>query len=343
MASLIDDFIYMSKYAGMREDLVQAGGGNSSVKLSPQEMLIKASGFQMADISQTEGYAAVNPRVIVDAFNAGGELPADAEKTLLEASRLRGPRPSIETFLHAVTGRFTLHTHPLTVNILTASQNKDWQRLFPDALFVDYASPGLPLAKEYFRAYQAVSGQDCFPLIFLKNHGLIVSGDTADEVITETEAVTQTIEQFLGLDLKAYRAATELYHALKRVTGEDKVLYLSDSGIVQEAARKLGAFDHAFAPDCVVFLGRRQLALTHGNLGAQISAHASRYGKPIVFHYGGEVYIQAPSMKKAKEIESVLAFSAAVCLNGTPLERLSEEEQEHLLHMDSEQYRQALK
>ena len=29
----LEDFISISRYAGMREDLVQAGGGNSSVKI----------------------------------------------------------------------------------------------------------------------------------------------------------------------------------------------------------------------------------------------------------------------------------------------------------------------
>ena len=49
---LIKQFVYMSKYAGMREDLIQAGGGNSSVKLDGCKMLIKASGIQLADITQ---------------------------------------------------------------------------------------------------------------------------------------------------------------------------------------------------------------------------------------------------------------------------------------------------
>lgn len=60
--------IQISKYAGMREDLVQAGGGNTSVKLSDTEMLIKASGFQLADITEKEGFAIVNPQIIVQFF-----------------------------------------------------------------------------------------------------------------------------------------------------------------------------------------------------------------------------------------------------------------------------------
>lgn len=52
----------------MREDLVQAGGGNSSFKISEEKMAIKASGYQLADITETDGYALVNPKVIREAF-----------------------------------------------------------------------------------------------------------------------------------------------------------------------------------------------------------------------------------------------------------------------------------
>ena len=41
----MQDFIKISKYAGMRNDLAQAGGGNTSVKLDDHIMLVKSSGF----------------------------------------------------------------------------------------------------------------------------------------------------------------------------------------------------------------------------------------------------------------------------------------------------------
>lgn len=36
----MQDFIKISKYAGMRNDLAQAGGGNTSVKLDDHIMLV---------------------------------------------------------------------------------------------------------------------------------------------------------------------------------------------------------------------------------------------------------------------------------------------------------------
>lgn len=52
-------FVKISKYSGMREDLVQAGGGNSSFKISDDKMVVKASGFQLADVTEEDGYALV--------------------------------------------------------------------------------------------------------------------------------------------------------------------------------------------------------------------------------------------------------------------------------------------
>ena len=64
----MNEFIRMSRYAGMREDLIQASGGNSSYKVSAEKMLIKASGYQLADITAEQGYAVINPQIIRTAF-----------------------------------------------------------------------------------------------------------------------------------------------------------------------------------------------------------------------------------------------------------------------------------
>ena len=64
----MEKFIFMSKYAGMREDLVQAGGGNSAYKITDEKMAIKASGYQLAEVTEKSGYAIVNPKIIKNAF-----------------------------------------------------------------------------------------------------------------------------------------------------------------------------------------------------------------------------------------------------------------------------------
>ena len=55
----IKELVEISKYAGERLDLVQAGGGNSSVKLDNGQMLIKASGYSLSEVVEGYGYSKV--------------------------------------------------------------------------------------------------------------------------------------------------------------------------------------------------------------------------------------------------------------------------------------------
>src|SRR3989304_2015073 len=57
---LTDKFIALSRYAGSRFDLQQAGGGNSSVKLDDHRMLVKASGFFLSEVESEKGYVVVD-------------------------------------------------------------------------------------------------------------------------------------------------------------------------------------------------------------------------------------------------------------------------------------------
>ena len=119
---MVKELIQISKYAGMREDLVQTGGGNSSVKLGPGCMLIKGMGVQMADMRSGTGYSVVDQRVFQTFFSQyqGESVTAEQGESLQAKAYLAGSRPAIETFFHALTGRVTLHTHPVLVNVLTA-------------------------------------------------------------------------------------------------------------------------------------------------------------------------------------------------------------------------------
>ncbi len=340
----MNNFIEMSKYAGMREDLVQAGGGNSAYKISRERMAIKASGYQLADVRADQGYAIVNPQVIRNAFLNGAELEgmteADAKEILAQAF-LEGERPSIETFLHAVSGRYSLHTHPIVVNILTsrAGGMDMLQEMFPEALMVPYATPGVELAKVYFKKYQQ-HGRG-ISVVFLQNHGLLVSAETADEAMEKTEHTVRRIEEHLNMDMSAYHAVTQLYHAYK-----DGIIWRVTDQNVKQAQEVLGrVWDSAFCPDCVVFLGKRMFDAGNRLDGKELDRFRAAYGEPAVIAYQKEIYLHAPSVKKALEMQSVLSFSAQVMLAnaGHECHMLSRQEQDFLLGWDAEKYRKNIR
>ncbi len=350
---IVKSFIEMSKYAGQREDLVQAGGGNSSVKIDKNRMLIKASGFQLADITAEIGYSTIDHTVIVEFFNNTplDQITEKYEKKLLDDSLIEGSRPSIETFLHSITDIFTLHTHPMVVNVLAARKDgmNILKNLFPQALIVDYATPGIKLAKEYFKTYKenCTESQNIFDIIFLRNHGLIVSGKSSEEVIEKTEEVLLTVEKYLSVEMEKYHDSTLIYNKLQQSLNDGEIVYLSNDKNINNSISIFGneLWKIWFCPDCLVYCGKRPLVLKRDFHIDDIKNHVYNYGKPVIIYYEGNIYIHASSVKKAKEIESVLSFSAQVaCLNKDfNMDLLSEEEQNFLLNWEAEKYRQNFK
>ena len=55
VSSGVSDYIYLSKLFGACIDYVQATGGNISVK-TDTELIIKKSGFAMAETTESKGY-----------------------------------------------------------------------------------------------------------------------------------------------------------------------------------------------------------------------------------------------------------------------------------------------
>lgn len=344
----LEELTQISRYAGMREDLVQAGGGNTSAKVSTDRMLIKASGYQLADITAKSGYSAVNYRLISDFFkqNQDRHLTEEMGKQVLKESLIEGQRPSIETFLHAITDVLTLHTHPIAVNILAVRRDgmETLKELFPDALLVGYKTPGVQLAQEYFRSILRSDKCDR-QVIFLKNHGMIVTGKTAEEVIERNEKILQKIEDYLALDMKAYHNSTALWYAF-RDAGQDGIIWtVTDANVLRTYHELGGLWPHEFCPDCLVYCGKKMLRILDcENVADAIRRHLAENGPISIVDWKDALYIHAPSVKKAIEIQSVLSFSAQVMRNNIRLkcDFLSDEEQNFLLHWDAEKYRQTL-
>lgn len=311
----IENFIHISCYAGMREDLVQAGGGNSSIKLDNQLLRIKASGVQLTEITENYGYVDVDYRLLLKELVLV-KSGADYNELLNRVNRTGG-RPSIETVIHSVTpAKYTLHTHPTLVNMLVVNNTgiDTLRKLFPDSSIMDYASPGLALARTLI--HESV---DYTKPVFLKNHGLIVCADSAEEIIGKTEYVVNTIADYLNIDNSAYRMATEIYDDINR---SFPVVYYCRN-VMLEKAGEYPSIRFDFCPDCIVYC----------------------QDENTVKKRNGHYYIVSSSIKKAREIESVLAFAAEVALYnlGKPIDYLSQHEQMLLTNRDDEKYRKNLK
>ncbi len=341
----IKNLIKISKYAGMREDIVQAGGGNTSVKLDEEIMYIKSSGYQLSEMEENTGYSKVNYIRIINYFRTNSEVNRDNENAILEEILIEGKKSSIETFLHSITEKYTLHTHPLLVNVFTSRKEgmEELKNLFPESLLIDYETPGLFLAKNLFETIKKEKRK--INTIFLKNHGLIVSGNNIEEIIELHERILRKLEDKLNINMKKYRNSTYLFEILEEFL-ENNVVYLCENVNIKNIKNSnIDSINYCFSPDSLIYCNKKILRLDKKeNILEKVKLYINNYGKFNVIFFENEFYIVAPNIKKAKEIESVLSFNLQVLeLNSNhKMDFLTEAEQDFLLNWDSEKYRKNL-
>ena len=333
----------ISKFAGQSEELVQAGGGNTSVKLDDNLMLIKASGFQLTEVTDTSGYSVVDYKKISDIFK-GCRPDSSQEQTILQSVLIEGKKPSIETFLHSITDNYTIHTHPLGVSILACRKGgmEIFKQLFPNCVTVGCDTPGIQLANIY---YDSINDQGRANRIFLKNHGLIVCANNVAKAMDLTTETIVAVNEYLKLPSEPYLIGCRLFNVLHKL-GIDCIAYhcrMASVGLATELAG--GAWDYEYSPDCVVYCSGKFLEMRlFDDFEEKIKHHIEKYGMPKIILVDTIVFIIAPTIKKAKEIESVLDFTARIYISEHrhTTETLTDKEIHFLLNWDSEKYRSSL-
>lgn len=355
----IEKLVRLSNYAGERFDLVQAGGGNASVKLDDGQMIIKASGFLLSEVDSEKGYSRVVTSEVLsildnkDVLKLSDKRERDRLSSMLLQKHIIGSsaRPSIETFMHALLPRYTLHTHPLVVNAITCRKN--WAAilaaLFKDrAAYIEYRTPGLELALELRKAVKhleksagAVPG-----IFFLRNHGLIVSSDQYDDVRKITEDVLAIIEGFLGVDMNGYKLTNSVSALINALSDTTYLAYLSfDAGLSRLILEKRELFRAMpFCPDGLVYCGMQPLEIENlDDPSPFIRYRKEHFELPRVVLYNDHLFFIARSLKKAREIEEVFKFHImSLDLAGDDVTYLSEQELCYLGNWEAEQYRRKL-
>ncbi len=188
--SVLDELVEFSNFYGSNEELVLAGGGNTSAK-DGNIMYIKGSGTSLSTITG-EGFVKMDREKLKTIFTKvypdnDKEREALSLKDLFDA-RLPGEekRPSVETTLHSLFPyRFVLHLHPALVNGLTCSKDgkEKAKEIFGDKiLWIEPCKPGYILAKicyDELRKYKEENKKDC-DIVLLANHGVFVADDTVE-------------------------------------------------------------------------------------------------------------------------------------------------------------------
>jgi len=328
--------INLSKYVGERFDLTQAGGGNISFK-SDDLMFIKSSGIALSDITFNSGYSVLYNKdyvaqikqMDIDVHKKDNEVLV---KKITNQNMICGNKTSIETPMHSFLKRWTLHLHPIQVNILTSDMIKE---LFPDSLLIDYYTPGIELSLNILQKY---NGEN---IIFLINHGIIITHESVAEIYFILDTVLEVIEKYLNIT-EEY----EKYHNVNKISSliENSVTYLCDSIDVKVEDSTDIVEIVPLTPDIFVYCGYGMLIINSKmDCHKQIQKYKNQYNDvPKIVIYDGYMYIVSMTLKKCMEIEQVLKSYLCLIEARKGLTCLSKGELEYLNNWDAEKYRKTI-
>jgi ribulose-5-phosphate 4-epimerase/fuculose-1-phosphate aldolase len=166
----MDDFLQLCRAFGHLEELVQAGGGNISVKISDELSIIKSSGISLSDVRRDYGHTLIYHNKVANSLS--GKEPNIMDFVVI------GNKPSLETYFHSFMKKYVVHLHPTVMNSYVCSKNPD---------MVPYYKPGFVLSQQVQQHYKGQS------VIYLQNHGVIFTTDTLKEMY---DLVHETYERF---------------------------------------------------------------------------------------------------------------------------------------------------
>lgn len=378
----IKSFVAVCDVVSDALDMIQAGGGNASAKFmngEQTEMLIKASGFLMSDVTSDNGYTKVSVPMILQVLEdvKSGKLSTQDESHInakVSEANLGTLRPSIETFLHALLPQtYVLHVHALTTLVYASSKTfvEDYHGQFTDpywmkqsTLLIPYKKPGIDLAlsmKQHIERYQAV--YQAFPTtVIMQNHGLIVASDDEKTLMNHMIIIESSIKSKMNLPEnfdEAYRMAYWIKLGLKSVWKDKRLFVRLNEDRHLDTMALSTSFDLSF-PDAVVFCGLAPLYLNIEqmncltnmqhlddnerfleNIIKQMQHYQDTYDEyPKMIVFSNALYFVGESIKKCMDVQDVCTVQWRLqTLLKDDLVVLTDEQRYTLVNWEAEKYR----
>jgi putative hydrolase of the HAD superfamily len=367
----IDELVEACQWAGADPLLIQAGGGNVSVKSCDREkMLIKTSGYRLSQVTRDGGYLEVDLQSLLNLLRDKdlSRLPqSEAHDLFLEKVNALvsrdSKRPSLETSFHAVLGRVVLHTHPVYISAFACMEGG--KVAFEEVagkpvLWIPYSPPGYSLGVAIDKLYnsRAASGRSDTLEIVLENHGLIVSAADANRAIRRSEELIGIGKSYFGrLPEDAFETAADspdllqIARELEEAAGRSLQARLSArparnkflAGAAIEA--ELNLTGGPIAPDDVVYNGPRVFPSQSAEQAVELIREIPQpllTKTVIVLKDKGVIFLGAsPASVDAME-ETLLAHAlirTLISRKGS-VKRLSDDEINYLASMEAEKHRQ---
>ena len=206
-----DELIFLSKLYGQSIINIQGQGGNISVKtFNNNLLLIKASGGILGNMDKNNGFCIVDNKECINL------LKNNSSKSLHSTKIFGYKVPSMETYFHSFMKKYTLHIHFTLSNIfLCCDKSNVIDNLGIEYKIIDYFPPGLTLAQKIYEEYD-----ERVDLYFLKNHGLIITGNNILRINDIYEKVfiyfNNLLENRYEKELVSYKINRIIYNKFKK-------------------------------------------------------------------------------------------------------------------------------
>jgi len=334
MQEKLHELVDISLNIGASAAMVQGGGGNTSVKLDNELMAIKASGFELRELTSNTGFSIVNYKNIRSFFSLSNPNKNVKYNDFIQEQKIKtvdnlNLRPSMETGFHALLSTYVIHSHSVFSNLINCcKEGKELiTKIFSDFqdcnfIWIPYSDPGYPVSEIIFDKSKNLNVETEDLVLFLQNHGLIISSSKLTKVIQLHESVNKKIKQALNI--------SDTYPQIILAPIEEGHIYKSASPYIQEIGMNYcnELMQKVLFPDQVVYFSNK--------IGFDPSS------KIFIDFENCEIVYKA-NLKEARTYEETLVayvyiFESLKKNNLTP-NFINFENVENINNMESEKYR----
>ncbi len=331
----------LSAKIGQNPALVQAAGGNTSIK-QDGVLWIKASGTWLSQALERNIMVPVRLKPLLSALAAGNPAAEKAQGFVIEEANPEGLRPSIETTLHAaLPHKVVVHAH--CVETISWSVRSDGETALQERLsafdwaWIPYVRPGLPLARAI-----AERTTETTSVLVLANHGLVVAADKvadAEALLMDVCSALRTPARPLpGPDQAALENATAgTPYRLPR--------YRDTHAAAMDPLSCNIAAGGSLYPDHVIFLGSGCTKLAPDETPGELLARRKGSGDippAMLLVPGAGALLHESVSDSGEELARCLAQVASRIGEGSEIRYLTAEQDYELLNWDAEKYRKQL-
>ena len=346
VSALPEDFRqFLALSAEIGRDILktQGAGGNTSIKHGDC-LWVKASGTWLANALDGNIMVPVDRVGLLEALRAGDERAEKATAFIRNDLDPGALRPSIETTLHAaLPQRVIAHfhcVHTIALAVLARREDLIANRMahVPDLKWalVPYHRPGIPLAQTIDSI--AETRPD---VIILANHGLIVCGETIDEVRNRIQRVTTALA---GTSRHMPAPALLSLEGICRDTAYRPARDAETHATALYSQNIQIATGGSLYPDHVIFLGTRIGLLADGQVVSDFTSIFERRGEQppkLIIAPGIGVLLPQDMTTGGEAMARCLSEVVSRIPDGEPIIYLTKPDEYALTGWEAEKYRQS--